>query len=350
MEFSKVRQTLFFGLLGLTTIILLYILNPFAYALFWAAILAAIFYPFYKWLNKKLKAPNLSATLTLIVIFVVIVLPLTIMATLVIKESVEIYEQIDNNRSQINQGIQGTIDWAKNSKYLSNIDFNEQVFVDRFSEITKTVTNFIFSSLTKLTQNSLRFLVMFLAMLYTLFFFIRDGERFLKLIMYLCPLGDKYEKMLYDKFTSTSKATIKGTIIIAGLQGLLGGIMFTVVGIEGAIIWGIIMFVLSIIPVTGSGIIWAPAGIILIATGQLWQGILVLAFGVLVISLIDNILRPILVGKDTQMHPLLVLFSTLGGIVVFGISGFIIGPIVASLFLAFWHMYGEYYKKELKRN
>jgi predicted PurR-regulated permease PerM len=168
--------------------------------------------------------------------------------------------------------------------------------------------------------------------------------------MHLCPLGDRYEQKLYDRFTSTARATIKGNLILGAIQGGLGVILFTLTGVPGALIWGVIMMLFCVIPGLGSFIVWFPAGLITILAGNTWQGIIILLVGALIISTIDNFLRPVLVGKDIQMHPLLVLFSTLGGIVVFGASGFIIGPIIAALFMAFWDMYEGYYHEELNHN
>ena len=185
-------------------------------------------------------------------------------------------------------------------------------------------------------------------MAYTLFYFIRDGEKFLRKIMYLCPLGDNHEVMFYNKFTSTARATLKGSLVIGIVQGLIGGLLFYFVGIKGALIWGLVMMALSIL--IGCYLVWVPAGIIMLLLGNLWQGIAILAVGVLIISTIDNIIRPWLVGKDTQMHPLLVFLSTLGGILVFGLTGFIIGPVITSLLMAFWEMYEHYYKTELDNN
>jgi predicted PurR-regulated permease PerM len=142
---------------------------------------------------------------------------------------------------------------------------------------------------------------------------------------------------------------LKGTIIIGVIQGSLGGIMFWIAGVPSFVIWGVIMVILSIIPAIGSGLVWAPAGIILLFTGNIWEGIFVLLFGGIFISLVDNILRPKLVGNDTEMHPLLVFFATLGGLISFGIIGFIIGPVIMALFLALWEIYGKEFKRQLNK-
>ncbi|MEK7213024.1 MAG: AI-2E family transporter, partial [Patescibacteria group bacterium] len=350
MDFSKIRNFIFLGLLGIVTVIFLYIIKTFAYPLLWAAIIAGIFYPVYSWLTAKLKYHTLSASLTLILVFLVIIIPLSLITSLLIKESVDVYNTADNNSSQIKSTLQNSFEWIKNNPLTAKLQINENFWLEKLSEIAKTSTTYIFTTLKAFTQNSLVFLLMFAIMLYALFFFLRDGDKMLKKMTHLCPLGDKYEKMLYKRFISTARATLKGTIIVGSIQALLGGLLFYYFGIQGVVIWTLVMFFLAIIPGIGCSPVWFLAGLILLITGQTWQGLTMWAVGFLIISTVDNILRPVLVGKDTQMHPLLVFLSTLGGIAVFGISGFIIGPIITALLLSFWEMYEEYYKNELDHN
>ncbi len=168
--------------------------------------------------------------------------------------------------------------------------------------------------------------------------------------MYVLPLGKKYEHLLFEKFLSTASSTIKSTILVGGLQGVLGGLLFFATGVPSPLIWGIVMAVFATIPVTGTFLVWLPAGVIMILTGHLWQGIVILVVGALIVSTIDNLLRPMIVGKDMQMHPVLVLFSTLGGLVVFGLSGFVIGPLVAAICQTLWSLYNQYYHTELEKS
>ena len=146
--------------------------------------------------------------------------------------------------------------------------------------------------------------------------------------------------LLLNKFTGVIRATVKGNLVVAIVQGALGGLIFWFLGIEAALLWGAIMSVLSLLP-AGSGVIWVPVAIYFLATGAILKGIILLAFGVLVIGLIDNFLRPILVGKDTQMPDYLVLVSTLGGMALFGLNGFVIGPVIAALFITAWGLYSD---------
>jgi len=183
-------------------------------------------------------------------------------------------------------------------------------------------------------------------MLYCLFYFLRDGDHLIDIISHYLPVDQRHINTFTSEFLVTAKATLKFTFVIGGIQGLLGGLIFYITGIESALVWGVLMVGFSIVPAIGSAIIWAPVGIIMLLLGHIWQGIAILVFGAVVISLVDNLLRPILLGKDIQMHPLLIFLSTLGGIAVFGFSGFVLGPVIASFFLAIWKIFPELYAEE----
>ena len=312
--------------------------------------MASIAYPAYRAINGKTKSPNLSSFLTVLIVVFIIIIPVTILGSLIVKESLEIYDSINTNRGAIVETIKNVIEWVKNNPITQRFNINEQMLAERLTDITKTITGYIFTAVKNLTQNSLTFLVMFIITLYTLYFFLRDGEKMLKKLMHICPLGDKHEIILYKKFTSTTRATLKGTMIIGAIQGALGALLFTIVGVQGALIWGIIMMLFSVIPGFGSYIVWLPAALVMFVLGNVWQGVVIILVGALIISTVDNLIRPVLIGKDTQMHPLLILFSTLGGIVFFGISGFVIGPIITALLLSLWEMYEEYYSADLNNN
>lgn len=350
MDFTKIRNYLFLGLLLGVTILFLWVLAPFAYPIFWAAVIAGLTYPLYERLNRSLNHPNLSTTITLVIVVVIIVLPLLILGVLLFREVLNLYVSIGDSRDQISSLVQQIVDFVQHSRYFADLNIDQQTITQKVAEVSNEVVGFLFRLLRSFTQNSLILFAQFVLMLYTLFFFIRDGKKLLNKLMYILPLGDKYESLLYNKFTSTARSTLKGTMVVGIIQGALTGIMFAIAGIPGAMIWGIITAIASIIPATGSALVWAPAGIIMLVLGNLWQGIMILIVGTLVISTIDNLLRPALVGKDLQMHPVIILFSTLGGVALFNISGFVIGPIIAAVFMAFWDLYEQYYHNELKNN
>jgi predicted PurR-regulated permease PerM len=224
--------------------------------------------------------------------------------------------------------------------------YRAQIFT-KAGELVGSTSAFIFSALSATTRATAVFIFHFVVLLYTMFFFLTGGPALLRGILAYLPLTDADKQRMLDTFVSVTRATIKGTILTGAAQGLLGGLAFWTLGIDGAIFWGTIMTVLSIIPGIGSALVWLPAAIILLTMGEVWRGIALVAFGGIVIASVDNLLRPLLVGRDTQMHELLIFFSTLGGLLMFGVMGFIVGPILAALFVTVWEMFGTAFRSSL---
>ncbi len=346
MGHVKNTNILFSIILGGVTLLFLYLLKPFFFPIFWAAVIAGIFHPLYRRINRRMNSPTLSTMIIFLVIAVLILLPAGIVGKLVFNESLQLYGTLSPGTKNFDRSFDHIIGAIADTPLAKLFHVNKAFLSAKTAEVVRSVTNYIFVNLTALTQNTLALLVQFAIMLYTLFFFIRDGDKFLRMAMRICPLGMGREKLLYDRFRVTARSTLKVTLIIGGIQGMLGGIVFFITNIEGALIWGLLMILMAIVPVVGCSIIWGPAGILMLLTGHIWEGVLILVFGVAVISMIDNLLRPVLIGKDVEMHPLLIFLSTLGGIVLFGFSGFVIGPIITSMLLAIWDMYDEFYQKE----
>lgn len=176
-------------------------------------------------------------------------------------------------------------------------------------------------------------------MLYLLFFLLRDGRELSERIGNAVPLRAEQERALVDRFTVAVRAIVKGSIVVALVQGVLGGLIFWLLDMRAPVLWGAVMAVLSLLPFVGAGLVWAPVAIYLLATGSVLQGLVLLAYGVLVIGLVDNLLRPILIGQDTKIPDYIVLVSTLGGIAIFGANGIVIGPVIAAMFLAVWSVF-----------
>jgi len=336
----------FFIIMGLVTVLFLYLLKPFFFPVFWAAVIAGIFRPLYRRINGRLNRPSLSTAILFLIIVLIIFLPALIIGTLVFRESLQLYETLKPDAQNIDRNFRHIIDALANNPFADLFRINRAFLVEKTAEVVGGITNYIFVHLKELTQNTIGLIVKMAIMLYTLFFFIRDGEKFLRMAMRLSNLGMGRESFLYERFIVTARSTLKVTLIIGGIQGILGGLVFIATNVEGALIWGLLMILTAIIPVLGCSIIWAPAGVLMLLTGHIWEGVLILAVGVLVISTADNLLRPILIGKDVEMHPLLIFLSMLGGIVLFGFSGFVIGPIITSLFLSILQMYEEFYRRE----
>ncbi len=347
LSFGKLRTLFFFGLIVLLGLGFLYILRPFFFPLFWAGITAIMFYPFYTWVNKHVGIPAVSSLISVILVLVAIFLPISIVAVLLIQQTADLYNAIANIDLLAN--ARGVALWLEGSNFAPYVTDIQASVTEQAANLTRSTGIYLLENVKNITQNAAKFLGLSIIMLYILYYLFKDGKIVLNKLMELSPLGDKYETLMYEKFRATTAATLKSTFIIGGIQGTLGGILFAVVGIKGAFIWAVIMLVLSVIPAVGPTIVWLPAALFMFFTGNIWQGV-VLVIGGLVISTIDNLIRPPLIGKDTEMHPLIVFLSTLGGIATLGISGFIIGPIIAALFLSIITIYNHYYRHELDNN
>ncbi len=317
---------------------------------FWAALLASLFYPVQRRLLDALNGrASLSALLVLLLILVIVILPLLLVGFAVTSESVALYQRVAAGEVDLHKPL----DWATQAMPMANDLMNRVgISADRVTEwlstAAVTTSRFIAGRALSFGQNALSFTVQFLLMVYLTFFFLRDGARLIDRLVAVLPLGDVRERRLFGKFAEVSRATIKGTGIVGIVQGTLGGITFALLGFDGAVFWGVVMTVLSILPAVGASLVWIPAAIWLFATGAVAKGIILVVVGVVVIGMVDNVLRPILVGRDTKLPDYLIMLSTLGGLTTLGISGFVIGPIVAALFLAAWDMFAEDFREPVE--
>jgi predicted PurR-regulated permease PerM len=347
MSFATIQQTFFFGLLFIVTATFIWLIRDFLFPIFWAIVFTIIFYPIHRiWLSSTKSRKSLSTLLTIFSILILFFVPLSLISSLVIKESVNYYQLLSLQTTKDDLSFLTTVPIIENA--LTRAGITEESLQQQTAKAFRSAANWLSSQALLFGQNTFKFIIQFFVFVYILFFMLRDGPHLENRLIEILPLGDSKERQLFHKFTSTTRATVKGTFVIAVIQGIIGGALFFIAGIKAPILWGTLMGILSIIPALGASIIWAPAGVILLLGGSIWQGALILLGGLLIVSLVDNLLRPALVGKDTQMPDVIILLSTLGGLSLFGISGFVIGPIVAAFFFAMWHMFEEQFKKELK--
>ena len=232
--------------------------------------------------------------------------------------------------------------------FLDRLGIDPTRIESQISTAAVTVSRFLASRVFALGQDTLRITVFFLLMLYLLFFFLRDGPRLLEGLVRALPLGDARERHLLGRFAEVSRATIKGTLVVGVAQGTIGGVAFATLGVGAPVLWAVVMALLSILPAAGPAFVWLPAAIILMVNQHIVAGIVLILIGTLVIGLVDNILRPILVGRDTRLPDYLILLATLGGLGGFGLAGIIIGPIIAAFFLSVWEMAEEEFGPELE--
>ncbi len=350
MQNPTFEQKAFILLLVLVTIAFFWILLPFYGAVFWAMVLAVVFSPLQERLLRRMGGRgNLAALLTLIICLLVAILPVIFITSAVVAEGTALYQKLESGEldagAYVTSGIRmlpPSIQDQLARVGISNLDgLREQI-----SKGAMAGSQYLATKVFAIGQGTFEFFVSFFVMLYLLFFLLRDGKELVHRIRSAIPLAGNTKRRLQIKFTRVVRATVKGNVVVAAVQGALGGFIFWALGIYSPLLWGVLMAFLSLLPAAGAGIIWAPVAIYLMLSGSLVQGIILTAFGVLVIGLVDNILRPILVGKDTRMPDYLILISTLGGLALLGLNGFVIGPLVAALFVASWNLFGA--KKKVR--
>lgn len=332
----------------LISILFLAMIRQFLMAIFLAALFAALAHPLYQRFVRWFRGRRALASLaTLLLLTIVVLVPLSGLLGLITAQAVKVGETVTPwIERQLNEpgAMSGLLDRLPFREKLQPLSEQLQPYrneiLQKAGEMVGKVSGFLIDGLSAATLGTVNFIFMTLIMLYTMFFFLMDGDKLLMHMLYFVPLKYEDERLILEKFTSVARATLKGTAVIGILQGSLAGLAFAVVGIPSAVFWGAIMTMASLIPSVGSALIWAPAALILALKGQLLSAIGLTVFCVVIVGSLDNLLRPILVGKDTQMHELLIFFSTLGGILMFGVLGIMIGPIIAALFTAIWDLYG----------
>lgn len=323
-------------------------IRQFLMAIILAGIFSALSLPLYHRLENWFGGRRVLASgVTVILIVFVILIPVSGLLGIVAAQAIKVGAVA---KLWIEQQVseQGSLSGLFESiPFYSDIEPYREQILSKAGQLVAGTSGFIINTLTSATIGTVNVIFEVIIMLYCMFFFLVEGDRILEKILFYLPLEDHDEQRILDKFTSVTRATLKGTIVIGVLQGGLAGIAFAVLGIPSSVFWGTIMAVLSVIPSVGSALVWFPAVIFLAATGHIVKGIILFFFCGLVVGSMDNLLRPKLVGKDTQMHELMILFGTLGGIVMFGMVGMIIGPVIAGLFVTVWEIYGIAFKDVL---
>ncbi|MEE4363936.1 MAG: AI-2E family transporter [Desulfotignum sp.] len=338
---KKLEQGAFLSMLVLVTAVFFYLLKPFYGAVFWACVIGLLFYPlqqrFVKWWKNR---PTLAALSTLLVVITIGVIPTLFVLASFFQEGAALYQRLQSGDINIGQRIE-QIRQAFPAVQLLMDRFNLDLgtFTSQLSGAAIAASRFIAQNAVQFGQDAAQWFVSLGLMLYLAFFMLRDGSDLVVLLKRALPLGDERENLLFAKFAEVTRATVKGNLVVAVIQGSLGGIIFWILGIPAALLWGVVMTLLSLIPMVGAGLIWLPVAVYLFATGSWIQGLVLTGFGAGVIGLVDNFLRPVLVGRDTKLPDYLVLLSTLGGFVLFNINGFVIGPLLAALFVAFWEIF-----------
>jgi predicted PurR-regulated permease PerM len=321
----------------------IWILRPYAGAILWGTVLAIVFAPLNRHLRHRLsqrRAP--AAALTLLLIVVLVLFPVALIVQSLIQEGTAVYDRIQSGELDIGAWFRqmraALPAWA--------VDLLDRVGLTDMSTLQARLSGFLASGAQLIAgralaigQNTFEFVVALFVMLYLLFFLLRDGDVLSRRIREATPLPAGRQRSLAARFTTVIRATIKGNVVVALVQGALGWLIFLILGVGAPVLLGVLIALLSLLPAVGAPVVWLPVSLYLFATGHVWQGTVLALFGAFVIGSADNILRPILVGKDTKLPDYMVLISTLGGIAVFGANGLVIGPVIAALFVTVWEIF-----------
>ncbi|OCC25176.1 AI-2E family transporter [Croceicoccus estronivorus] len=336
----------FIALVLLVTLAFVWLIAPYFGAILWGLVAAILFAPLNRKLCSKLgQRKNLAAMLTVLLIVALVIIPAFMLGIALVQEATAIYGQIQSGQvdfAGMYRNFQTSLpDWASrmvSSAGVADFDGLKDVFGSGVAGGLQAIA----SRALLFGQGALKFIASLGIMLYLTFFLLRDGDTMGKKVLAAVPLRTAERDALLRHFVVVVRATMKGTVVVALLQGLVGGLIFWALGIEGALLWGLLMGFFSLVPAVGTGIVWVPVSIYLLVTGSIWEGVVLVFCGLFVIGLIDNLLRPFLVGQDTRMPDFVVLIATLAGLQLFGLNGFIVGPMIAALFMAVWSMVAEH--------
>lgn len=333
------EDTTFLLLVIIVTIAFGWILQPFYGAILWAIVGAVIFAPLYRRLLRSTERPSLAATIAVLLITAMVILPLAMVTASLVREATALYAKVQSGEvnfgSYVQQVFSALPDWIKG--LLQRVDLTDLAALrENLSSGLMKGGQALAPQALSIGLNTFDFVLGLGIMLYLLFFLLRDGAYLADRLRHAIPLHADQKVALFSRFAIVVRATVKGGILVAIVQGALGGFAFWFLGVRAPLLWAVLMTFLSLLPAIGAGIVWIPVAIYFLATGSIWQGMFLIGWGVLVIGLVDNLLRPFLVGKDTKLPDYVVLLSTLGGIQVFGLNGFVIGPVIAAMFMVAW--------------
>lgn len=326
----------------------LWMIRSFLVPLLLAATFASLAYPLQARLERLCRGrKGLAATLTLLTVVVIGGLPLAAFGAMLIGQAVKVAAAAG---PWLQQTFAERADHIGRLQHLPGYDLLRPYWSEilaRAGSLGAALGSLAFSRLSELTAGTLGVFLDLITILYAMFFFLVGGPDILRRVLYLMPLSHADESHLLARFRSMARATVKGTLVIGAVQGTATGLALAAAGVPSALFWGSVTALASLIPTVGTALVWGPAVLYLLAQGEVLSGVLVALWCALVVGGADNVLRPVLVGKETQVHELLVLLSTLGGMMLFGLSGLLLGPVLAVLFLTVWDIYGEAFKDVL---
>jgi predicted PurR-regulated permease PerM len=341
----SLERGFFLAFLIIVSLVFAWLIAPFFGAIVWAVVAAIVFAPLTDWLTARLGGRrNVATVLTLLVILLAVILPTVLLGGALLQQAAGLYAKIKSGKIDFDLvffQVEGRLpNWVQ--QQLAGYGLTDFAAVRaRIADGAVKSFDSLAGRAFSLGQSVFGLLATLGIMLYLCFFLLRDGREIVAKVEHAIPLLPEYRRALFDKFAAVVRATIKGSLVVAVLQGMIGGLIVWALGIGGALLWGVLMGAFSLLPAIGTGIVWVPMALYLLATGAIWQGIALALCGFFIISSVDNVVKPILVGRDTQMPDYVVLISTFGGLELFGFNGLVVGPVIAAMFIATWEIFSR---------
>jgi predicted PurR-regulated permease PerM len=345
---ERVRKVVLLLLVSGVTLLFAWMIQEYLLALLIAALIAAELHPAYRRLAKRLGGrKQIAASLIVALLTLLGVAPIIGLGALAGVQAVSLVRAAEPWARELAKGGPFFHQLAERFPSLAVLERYQGPLTQKLGDLGSQLgTAVIAWGSTAASQTATFFLLVFV-MLYATFYFLVGGRETLQKVLYYSPLPPDDEERIVGRFLSVARATVKGTLVVGIAQGALGAVGFWAAGIGGAVFWGVAMTALSVIPSIGTALIWVPGVLYLFAIGKTGAAVGLLLWCSLIVATIDNLLRPVLVGRDTKLPDVLILISTLGGIVLFGITGFVIGPLIASMFVTVWEIYGEAFRDVL---
>jgi predicted PurR-regulated permease PerM len=349
MNQKTLSRYFFIAILIGATFTFFYMVRMFLVPVLLAAVFTTLFYPMFEWFLRAFRGRRtIAAFVCCVLLLLAVILPLLGVAHLVSLEAVGFFHSAQGKVAEITaKGQEGILGQLRSYRWFRQWGLDKINWGASLEDAAKNAGSWIANVIKQTSSSTLQLLILLFTTLFTMFYFFRDGKRLLRRIRYLIPLDREYKNAIAARFSSVARATVKGTILIALVQGTLSGLTLWIFGVSSPFLWGVVATLMSIIPLVGAWLVLYPAAFIQMATGHMGQGIGILLVTVVVIVNVDNLMRPRLVGQETGMHDLIVFFSTLGGIAMFGAMGFIVGPMLAAVFLTLLDIYSEEFKDDL---
>jgi predicted PurR-regulated permease PerM len=350
MNEKRLSRWFFIAVLLGTALVFFRMMRIFFVPVLLAAVFATLFYPLYEAFLRIFRGrKTLASFFCCFVLLLVLIVPLYVVADLVAREAAEFYRTSQDQIPKFFQkGAAGPLGWVRTLPLVRDLPLEQINLENALKNVVASAGDTALTLIKKTSQGTIQVIVLLFVTLFTMFYFFRDGKVLLRRLRALIPLDREYKNAIAERFTAVARATVKGTLLIALVQGTLTGLTLWIFGVGSPFLWGVVATLMALVPMVGVWLVLYPAAFIQIVTGHLWQGIGILLVTMLIIVNVDNLMRPRLVGQETGMHDLLVFFSTLGGLAMFGPAGLIIGPMIAALFLSLLDIYSADFRDQLE--